>query len=192
MENLHSNKATVSIVGVSPGILLHNPTSVGVGAKGIKKQIPTPEDEAERGLYWTEDKKSIAFPARNIHATILHAASGMKVPGNKKMALIPILCGDFHIEPDMVPFNTTDYEIFTCTAVIQRQRIFRSRPNLKTWKLEFTTCWESQFLGKGEDFTEYVLKPLLEIAGSRIGIGDYRPAKRGPFGRFVISGIKLI
>jgi hypothetical protein len=32
-----------------------------------------------------------------------------------------------------------------------------------------------------------LLREIVDAAGSRIGLGDFRPATKGPFGRFVVT-----
>lgn len=191
MIDFHPNKCKVTIEGLPPGILLHSPSGLGE-TKGGKPAIPSPEDEAESYLYWTEDKKSVAFPAYNLQRAMIETSAGWKAPLQKKLALGPILSGDMHIEPIMIPFGTKEYQIDSRRAVIQRQGIIRSRPLLFPWKLIFTVCWEGQFLGK-EEFIENILPGLLEQTGLAVGIGDFRPKKsKGPFGRFRVIEIKKI
>lgn len=36
-------------------------------------------------------------------------------------------------------------------------------------------------------FHENLVRELVDIAGQRIGIGDFRPARKGPFGRFKVA-----
>ena len=195
------NRVKVVIEGVGRGILLHNPAgsahfmtkeqreAAGVKAS-TKKRIPTPEEEAKAGLYWTEDGGSIAFPSCNIHRGLVKAASGTKLPSNKKKPLAPIIAGDINLEPDMLPFGTKEYSIFTTRVVVQRQGILRSRPNLKNWRLTFYVTWEGQYLGP--DFGTEELQELLETLGSSIGLGDFRPACMGPFGKFKVVSIEKV
>lgn len=63
------------------------------------------------------------------------------------------------------------------------------RPLFPKWEvvLEFTVNTEAPL---GVDVG--VVKQLFEFAGSRVGLGDYRPAKRGPFGRFQIADWKIL
>jgi hypothetical protein len=35
-------------------------------------------------------------------------------------------------------------------------------------------------------FSEKIVRQLVDDAGQRIGLGDYRPARKGPFGRFKV------
>jgi len=184
---MHDNRCTVVLEGLFPGILLHNPAGMSV-AKSAKKSIPTAEEEAEASAYWTEDHTSLAFPAMNMRSGLVQASAGWKVPSNKKLGLALVVAGDVSIEPYMIPFGTIKYMIDTRRAVIQRQGILRSRALLPKWKLTFEVCWESQHLGT--DFPQTILPELLERLGGTIGLGDFRPAKRGPFGRFRVVSIK--
>lgn len=185
---IHHNKCTVAISGLGQGVLLHNPLgSMGRGRAGGQKVIPTAEDEAEGGLYWTDDKKSLGFPAYNFHRGLIAAATGWKLPTNKKMALSPVIAGDVTVHPPVISFETTEYEIFVCRAVVEGKGVLRSRPLIKDWKLILEVHWESQHLGK--DFHIELLPDLLTRLGHSVGIGDFRPAKKGPFGRFGVDKI---
>ncbi len=63
------------------------------------------------------------------------------------------------------------------------------RPKFEKWsiELEVVITTEGDFAAK-----EDVVKKLFEAAGSQVGLGDFRPAKRGPFGRFKVSGWKIL
>jgi hypothetical protein len=39
-------------------------------------------------------------------------------------------------------------------------------------------------------FAEALVRELLDIGGKRVGIGDFRPSRRGPFGRFKVVSWK--
>jgi hypothetical protein len=179
---LHKNVCRVKIESIGPGILLHNPQSM-MRVRGGRKEIPTAEEEADRACYWMPNKSSLAFPAENLRCGLIRAASGWKVPGDRKLSLQPILAGDISIEPEYLSFHTKKYEIDSRRVVVQRQGVIRSRPKLSKWELEFEVRWEAQYLGK--DFHKTILPDLLERLGKTIGLGDFRPEHRGPFGRFL-------
>ena len=67
-------------------------------------------------------------------------------------------------------------EIDRRPAVIQRQRIVKSRPRFNSWEIEFTVNFDESRIKKE------TLKQILEEAGQSKGIGDYRPK----FGRFAL------
>lgn len=73
---------------------------------------------------------------------------------------------------------------FTVPVVIGKNRILRSRAIFKQWKLEFTVDAEDDIV----DISQ--LQQWLEIAGRRVGIGDWRPAKAGYYGRFKLTSLE--
>jgi hypothetical protein len=174
-------------------ILLNNPASMGTGASDGKKKIPTPTEEANQKCYWTPDKKSLAFPGVNIHRSMIHAAGAFKAG---KLSMTPYIAGGIGIEPEMIPFyivspnneaiSITKYDIDTRRAVVQRQGVMRSRPRIKQgWNLQFEMQVSEDDLPQ-KSFE--MLKAILAEAGRRIGIGDFRPQKTGPFGKFAVTG----
>jgi len=186
--DFHQNHCVISIEGLPPGLLMSNPANSLFAKKTSRKVIPTPEESALLRCYWTEDQASLAFPAWNFVRGLVRASSGLKLPFNKKKALAPIIAGDVSASPTMIPFGTKKYDIDIRRVMVQRQGILRARPWLKTWGLTVDLYWESQFLGA--DFYETILVELLEILGKSIGIGDFRPECRGPFGRFRVLRIE--
>jgi hypothetical protein len=59
--------------------------------------------------------------------------------------------------------------------------VMRHRARLDEWKLTFTINLDE------EVFTPKFVRQLVDDGGKRVGLGDYRPATRGPFGRFVVT-----
>lgn len=166
------------IKGVGLGILLHSPA--GMGQSNGKKVIPTREQEAAAGCYWMDDKKSLAFPAWNVSRALVKAAAQFK---NGKVPMSRYMASDVVIEPPMLSFGTKEYAIDTRRAVVQRQGILRSRPLLKNWTLEFDLL-----VGEGISAAMFpTLRVICEEAGQRVGIGDFRIDKNGPFGKFVVE-----
>jgi len=164
------------IRGKGVGILLHNPAGMTGGNSG-KKAIPSPEVEAAAACYWNEDHTSIAIPGWNLFRSIVKAAGAFKAG---KISGAKIVAGGVMVEPTMLSFNTAKY---TRRAVVQRQGILRSRPLLKTWQLDF------ELVVNEEDVDPKfipVLRPICEEAGRRVGLGDFRVEKNGPFGKFEV------
>jgi hypothetical protein len=54
------------------------------------------------------------------------------------------------------------------------------RPRIDRWRLSFTLEVDTGM------FSPAVVRMLVDDAGKRIGLGDYRPARKGPFGKFVV------
>ncbi len=175
----------VVITGTSP-ILFHNPSSMTLKKSAAKKSIPTPAVEADASAYWNRDKTTLVFPGPNLHRALVEASRGYKVG---KRSIVPYVAGSVQIEEFEIPFNTTKYEIDTRRAVVQRQGIMRSRARLDKWTLAFTLNVDSEDM-EATDFG--ALQEILKEAGRRIGVGDFRPSKGGPFGKFVVKKFKQI
>lgn len=81
------------------------------------------------------------------------------------------------------PQKTKEFEVDLRSVVIPstKGRIMRYRPRWDQWSAEFSLEIDETVLSSEE------VHLLLEEGGRRIGIGDYRPEKGGPFGRFEIN-----
>lgn len=183
------NKCVVTIEGVGMGILFNNPASMFAPKEKKKKEYDAAE-EAEKSCYWNVDKSSLVFPAWNLYSGLVRAATGFKAPLSPKKSLAPLVAGDVSIQPDFLSFNTKEYVIDSRRAVVQRQGIIRHRAKLPKWLLTFELEWESSTLGK--DFHVDLLPNLLATLGESIGIGDFRPMCKGPFGKFEVMKIEKI
>lgn len=171
-------------VGLSP-LLTHNPASMQktrASAKG--SNIPEPEVEAEAGTYRLEDG-TCAIMGIGFRNGLIAAAGAWKKPrGRGSMAsdlahvvvreeLIPLYRADGSI--------ITDYEIDRRRAVVQKNGIVRARPKYKDWGGFFTVEYDEALVANPQ-----ILVDICNDSGNRMGIGDYRPAKKGWFGRYAI------
>lgn len=181
----------VTIQGTA-AILLHSPQGMNTQSDG-KKKIPTPEEEAAASCYWTDDSKtSLAFPGMNIHRSMISAAGAFKAG---RLSMTPYIAGGIEIQPEMVPFHLLGakgervligkYDIDIRRAVVQRAGVMRARARIpKGWMLSFCIHVNEEDLPQKTSLE--MLKAILAEAGRRIGIGDFRPQKTGPFGKFVV------
>ena len=60
-------------------------------------------------------------------------------------------------------------------------RILCYRPKFNDWSLRFTIRLDDDVM------TSELLREILDAAGKRIGLGDFRPDCKGPFGKFVVT-----
>jgi hypothetical protein len=183
---------TYKVQGVTP-LLMHNPQGMMVDANGAApskaKRIPSPTEEAELGAYRTADG-ILAVPAIAIRNCTITAAGAFKHKTRSWRTFV----SHIQIEPsDLLMLSgvgpkakpLTEYEIDTRRCVIKgRGAILRSRPLIKEWQTSFTFIVDVTMLPTDEP--RELLKAFLLEAGSRIGIGDYRPEKTGWFGRFTV------
>ena len=180
MEKSEVLKSIKCIIEGKTPLLMHNPAVMQ--APGTKKpgHHPSNEEYCELAAYWAGEgkKRQLAIPAEWIYRCILNAATSYKVG---KKFLSTLLAGTMKIEPNMIPLGTAKYEIDVRTVVIQGNRIFRARPRLDEWSAEFRIVYDTRFVPKD------TLKEVLVDAGIRIGIGDFRPQKKGWFGTFNVT-----
>lgn len=57
-------------------------------------------------------------------------------------------------------------------------RILAHRPMFDDWRLDFIVDLDTTILG------EKLFRQIVDDAGKRIGLGDFRPQCKGPYGRF--------
>jgi hypothetical protein len=185
-------RVKVTIIGKAP-LLTHNPAKMGErksGAKGAT-YIPSPKEEAENGLYVQDGK--FGFPGIGIRNAYVQAAGQWKVklPGSSKKMSARSIFATTQVSPEMCVLldpktgkPLKDYEIDTRRAVVQRNGILRSRPRFPVWRIDFEIVFDDA--GLTPEAVEQLI-PVLEDAGRRIGIGDYRPARTGWFGTFEVK-----
>jgi hypothetical protein len=171
----------VEIVGITP-LLMNSPKSMidEMTMSSVKKttQKKDIKEEAEKLAY--RDKNGMLYvPCEAIKGTIVNASAYKKIG---KYTAKPIIAGGVMISPIQISLGKKDYEIDLRSVVVQRgQRIIKARPLIDNWKLNFTIIYDETML-VGDD-----IKPLLEEAGKRVGILDFRPHKNGSFGTFKIT-----
>ena len=64
-------------------------------------------------------------------------------------------------------------------------RILAHRPMFDDWKLSFEVVLDELILGPK------LFRQVVDDAGKRIGLGDFRPATKGPYGRFHVTSWAL-
>lgn len=169
----------VSIRGRPPGLLMHNPRSMlsGAGKSRKKTEIPSPEEEAEQSAYRMKSGE-LYLPSEAVYGALLRASAFYK---SKGFSMKPAVAGSVKVRPLRIPLGTDEYEVDVRTAVVQRSRIIRGRPNLPDWKATFAFVYDPSYGADGE-----FLSKALKDAGRKVGVLDFRPQTAGPFGTFDI------
>jgi len=60
----------------------------------------------------------------------------------------------------------------------------RHRPCFDEWEFDCEIDYDETVM------TENQLRKIVDDAGNRVGLCDFRPAKKGPFGRFMVTAWK--
>lgn len=146
------------------------------GSKG------TPREQAEPKLYASSKGKPV-LPGPNLLAAIVEAGKFIKSGKSKlttnRSSLVPAGINVAEIEAPVAP---TKWEVDSRPVVIPATggRVMCHRPRFDAWACRFTLEIDEEL------FDEATARQLVDLAGHRIGIGDFRPARRGPFGRFSV------
>jgi hypothetical protein len=135
-------------------------------------------DDAENRLYKSPDG-SAYFPAENLRQSIVGAASRHKI--GRKSATGDVAAA-LYLEPFALPL-TGVWEVDSRPVVIPatRGRILRHRPIFNDWQLEGRLQFDPRLIDKT------LLRKIVDDSGDYVGIGDFRPARRGPYGRFRVD-----
>jgi hypothetical protein len=177
----------VTVQGVTP-LLCHryegeNGPDTPEGKPAHTGDRGTAREQAERSLYVTNDGKPMV-PTPNIFRAIMDGGYFFKI-GKKQvttntssligacLTIDGVECIIKHKEP-----WTVDTRPVMIPAT--KGRVLRHRPRFDDWKLSFTLVLDTEIM------STKLLREIVDAAGKRVGLGDYRPARKGLFGRFVV------
>ena len=188
LESLYG-KITVTIRGLSP--LLMNRLS----PESLRKKGPTvtteydPKLEARKSAYIAEidGEEQLYIPSYAIYSMIIKTATRYKEKG-RRSSLSGLLAGTIRVEPEKIPLGHCNYEIDERAVVIQRSRVLKWRAKIPEWKASFTIIYDKTVL---TPTIVQTLQKILEDAGRRMGLLDYRPQHKGWFGTFLLEQFEM-
>lgn len=187
-------KINVTIQGISPLLMNRFTEAAEVAVSGgtavaFRGDKGTPRQQAEPKRYADTDG-NLFIPGSNLFACIIAAGTFHKAGKSKlttlKTSLIPagaivdaLVCPlhDANGEP------LKDWEVDSRSVVIPSTggRIMCHRPRVDVWQCTFPVDIDTEM------FSPNLIRAVIDDAGKKIGLGDYRPARKGPFGRFVVT-----
>lgn len=143
-----------------------------------------PRDVAETKLYKDIDGNNV-IPQPNLLRCIIDAGkyfkSGKSKVTTQKSSLVPA-CVD--IEGVDIPLQSEKgWQTDTRPVRIPSTggRILAHRPCFPDWALEFVLNLDTDVIAPP------LLREIIDVAGKRIGLGDFRPDCKGPYGKFVVT-----
>jgi hypothetical protein len=176
---------TFRVTGKSPLLMNNGAAMRPADNTAVKtKKIPTPEEEAAAKVYKL-DSGELYLPAIAFRSSLLGGCIGRKI--GKRAAKTYVSAGVFSVQTECIltdpPTNKpiTEYHINTMRAVVQRNGVLRSRPEITEWQVDVQLEIDRDFL------TPETVLELFNLAGKLVGIGDYRPEKTGPYGRYTVE-----
>ena len=178
-------KYNATITGTSP--LLMNRPSVLIGdiSKERTQADVSPEEQAKLKLY-VDDEGKLYQPETHIKGSLVESGKNQKVVGKGKSTYSKIVGYAVEINPFEIVHKKQKWKVFSVLAVnpSTRGRNLLHRPMLMDWELDFEVVFDE------EQISAVVLKEIFERAGRIVGIGDWRPSKKGRFGKFQVTSWK--
>jgi hypothetical protein len=170
-------KISCKVKGIS-GLLMHAFPMVPIENPPIEKR--TPAEQAELAAYRDPETGLLYIPGIAIQRCLIGAAAFSK--GKGRATLQKQAAASLFIFPERVSLGVKDYALDSRPIVIPatRGRVIRHRPRLDEWKAAFEIEYDESLL------TERQVRQVVDDAGSRVGLLDFRPEKKGPFGRFIV------
>jgi hypothetical protein len=157
-------------------LLMHAYPMVPIEA--IEKK--SPEEQAEYSAYRDPDTKELYIPGIAIQRSFVGAATYSKGKGRGSLQKPVAAC--VTVDPERCGLGTKNYLIDSRPVVIAatKGRIVRHRPRLDNWTVKFEIEYDENLI------TETQLRRVVDDAGLRVGLLDFRPERKGPFGRFMV------
>jgi hypothetical protein len=176
-------KINVKVEGTSP-LLINRFLDKQIADKAKKRSAEQKDIPAEEKLYLLNGKPYI--PARYFEGCLVDAAKQFKIAGKNKATYSKYVGATVSIEPEAIAIAPAKWEPFTIAAVnpMTAGRMMVTRPRFDKWGAEF------QIICEDDDVAVDTMEQILAEGGKFTGIGDWRPAKKGKFGKFRIVEFK--
>ncbi len=147
----------------------------------------TPREQAEPKLYVHEGV--IGIPQPNLLRCIIDAGkyfkSGRSKITTQKSSIIP---SSVDIMGVHLPLRfETPWEVDTrpIRNPATGGRRLAHRPMFNDWALDITVELDTELINAK------LFREIVDVAGKRIGLGDFRPDNKGPFGKFVVTAWEI-
>jgi hypothetical protein len=172
-------KINVRIEGTSP-LLINRFLEKQITAKIKKKSGEQKDIPVEEKLYLLDGKPYI--PARYFVGSLVDAAKQFKIAGKQKATYSKYVGATIRIEPEAILIEPGKWEPFSISAVIPSTggRVMVTRPQFNKWAASF------EILCDDDEVSVDTMEQITEQAGKFTGIGDWRPQKKGAYGKFRI------
>ena len=189
-------KVEAKFTGVSP--LLMNPATEdllnqlfgGAGARKPNKGNTVTFEEVAKSKVIKDEKGQIGIPSLYLFSCLVEAGRQVKLTGKRSISTkdSSLLPSFLTIEEFFLPFTDQKAEWVTDK---RRGKLPKDgtavcivRPKFDKWGFSAT------FIIDENEAAEEKIRDLANRAGSAVGLGDFRPACRGPFGRFKVESWK--
>lgn len=158
--------------------------SSGVRAAQVGGGRGEPKEQAQSKLYISEATGKEVIPGPNLFRCIIDGGKFFKNGKSKvttlKNSIIPACLTVEEFEIEIIHKNPWEVDTRAVRIPSTGGRILAHRPCFHDWELEFCLDLDEEIMGVK------LLRKIVDSAGKRIGLGDFRPDCKGPFGKFVV------
>jgi len=155
-----------------------------------------PREQAEAKAYLTQDDKKPYVPAESLMACLIEAGKFIRLDKKRQMSTAKgtLLPGFLSVEEFYLPLIDPKTNKSAAWEVDMRagrnpnggEAVCIVRPRYDSWSFTFTALLDT------EQLDEKVYRNLVDIAGSNMGLGDFRPQRKGIYGRFKVTSWKRL
>lgn len=171
-----TKKVQVTLKGISP-LLMHRYPLEPVEA--IDKLKPV--EQAEISAYRDPQTGELYMPAVAVQRALVNGATYSKGKGRASLQKPVSAC--VFVTPERLPLGTKEFEVDSRPVVMPstKGRILRHRPRLDEWSCSFDLEFDPTLL------TEDQMRRIVDDTCSRGGFLDFRPEKKGSYGRAMVT-----
>lgn len=178
----------VKIVGITPLLMnrISNETLEGVRRKERKKFVAPkdPREEAEKKVYRTNDG-AFFWPTENMMACLVAAGIYIKLDGKRQMTTSKstLLPGFMSVEDSYLRFVSDGWDVDMRPGRNPNggEMVCLVRPRFNKWEIPMTILIDDEQISPDR------IRELFDRAGSNLGLGDFRPQRKGIYGRFRVD-----
>lgn len=148
-----------------------------------------PREAARQRLYLNGDKPFL--PSTMVMSCFINGGLFLKLDGKRQMssAKSTLLPGFISIEDAFMPIVHPDTGKAAPWEVDMRQgrnpnggeAVCIIRPRFDRWRINFSMLIDNKQIDPSR------IRELVDISGTRMGLGDFRPQRKGIFGQFVVG-----
>jgi hypothetical protein len=180
----------IDVKGITPLLMnrMSEDSLLGLRTKNKKAKSKasdqTPRDEAMAKAYLTKDGAPY-WPIENVMSMLISAGQSCRLDGKRQMstAKSSVIPGFLQLEEAYLQLKTSGMEVDLHQGRNPNggEAVCIIRPRFDEWSYIVTMTLDTFQVSEAQ------ARELWDIAVSRIGHGDFRPARKGTFGRAVIT-----
>ncbi len=162
--------------------------SAGTSSAIVSGNKGLPRQQAEKKLY-LDSKDRPVIPGPNVFKSLIEAGGFHKVGRMKittmKSSLLPagLVLEEIEMPIEGPKGIQPKWEVDSRSVVNPSTggRMMCHRPRFDSWSLCFTLDIDETM------FHPDLIRSIVDDAGKKVGLGDFRPFRKGPFGKFTVT-----